>query len=99
GAQLIVMNGLGLDDWIEKTVTNAAAPGTPLIRLGVDLPGVTLLPGEEPGTQNPHLFMDVKYAEVYVDRIGAALKRVDPADTSAFDSQAASYKTRLEALD
>ncbi|MDP9484091.1 MAG: metal ABC transporter substrate-binding protein [Chloroflexota bacterium] len=99
GAQLIVMNGLGLDDWLEKTVTNAAAPGTPLIKLGVDLPGVTLLPGEEPGTQNPHLFMDVMYAEAYVDRIAAALKQVDPADAAAFDSRATAYRTRLDALD
>ncbi len=98
-AELIVMNGLGLDDWLEKTVTNAAAPGTPLVKLAVDLPGVVLLPGEEPGTQNPHLFMDVTYAKVYVDRIAAALKQVDPADAAAFDTQAATYKTRLDALD
>jgi ABC-type Zn uptake system ZnuABC Zn-binding protein ZnuA len=99
GAQLIVMNGLGLDDWLEKTVTNAAAPGTPLVKLAVDLPGVVLLPGEEPGTQNPHLFMDVTYAKVYVDRIAAAIKQVDPTDAAPFDAQATAYKTRLDALD
>jgi zinc/manganese transport system substrate-binding protein len=99
GAQVIVMNGLGLDDWLQKTVTNAAAPGTPLVKLGVDLPGVVLLPGEEPGTQNPHLFMDVTYAKVYVDRIAAALKQVDPTDAAGFDSRAAAYETRLDALD
>ena len=99
GAQVIVMNGLGLDDWLEKTVTNAAAPGTPLVKLGVDLPGVVLLPGEEPGTQNPHLFMDVTYAKVYVDRIAAALKQVEPTDAAGFDSRAAAYETRLDALD
>jgi ABC-type Zn uptake system ZnuABC Zn-binding protein ZnuA len=98
-ARLLVMNGLGLDDWLEKTVTNAAAKGTPLIKLGVDLPGVALLPGEDPGTQNPHLFMDVKYAEVYVDRITAALTQADPTGAAGFDSRAAAYRTRLEALD
>ena len=81
------MNGLGLDDWLEKTITNAAATGTPVIKLGVDLPGVTLLPGEDPGTQNPHLWMDVKYGELYVDRIAAALKQADPADAAGFDSR------------
>jgi ABC-type Zn uptake system ZnuABC Zn-binding protein ZnuA len=98
-AKLLVMNGLGLDDWLERTITNAAASGTPLVKLGVDLPGVTLLPGEEPGTQNPHLWMDVKYAELYVDRIQAALATADPAHASSFASQAAAYKTRLDALD
>jgi ABC-type Zn uptake system ZnuABC Zn-binding protein ZnuA len=98
-AKLLVMNGLGLDDWLEKTITNAATAGTPVVKLGVDLPGVTLLPGEDPGTQNPHLWMDVKYGETYVDRIVAALKQADPADAAAFDGRAAAYKTRLEALD
>lgn len=98
-AKLLVMNGLGLDDWLEDTITNAAAEGTPLIKLGVDLPGVELLPGEEPDTQNPHLWMDVAYAELYVDRITAALKAADPANAEAYDSQAASYRARLEQLD
>jgi ABC-type Zn uptake system ZnuABC Zn-binding protein ZnuA len=99
GAGLLIMNGLGLDDWLEKTITNAAADGTPLLKLGVDLPGVELLPGEDPGTQNPHLWMNVKYGELYVDRIAAALKSVDGGHASAYDSQAAAYKARLETLD
>jgi len=98
-ARLIVTNGLGLDDWVEKTVTNAAATGTPLVKLGEGLPGVQLLPGEDPGTQNPHLWMDVKYAELYVDRIASGLAQVDPADANTYQSQASAYKTRLEALD
>jgi len=98
GAQLLVMNGLGLDDWLEKTIANAAA-GAPLVKLGVNLPGVTLLPGEDPGTQNPHLFMDVKYAEQYAERIASALEKADPARAAAFQSRAAAYEQRLESLD
>ena len=74
-AKLLVMNGLGLDDWLEKTITTASAAGTPLVKLGEGLTDVELLPGEDPGTQNPHLFMDVKYGERYVDEIAAALER------------------------
>jgi ABC-type Zn uptake system ZnuABC Zn-binding protein ZnuA len=99
GARLLVMNGLGLDDWLEKTITNASASGTTLLKLGVDLPGVDLLPGEDPGTQNPHLWMDVKYAELYVDRIATALKAADAAHAAQYDAQAAAYKGRLETLD
>jgi ABC-type Zn uptake system ZnuABC Zn-binding protein ZnuA len=99
GARLLVMNGLGLDDWLEDTITNAAATGTPLVKLGVDLPEVELLPGEEPGTQNPHLWMNVAYAELYVDRIAAALKSADPAHAAEYDAHAAAYKLRLDALD
>jgi len=99
GARLLVMNGLGLDDWLERTITNAAASGTPLLRLGVDLPGVELLPGEDAATQNPHLWLDVSYAERYVDRIAAALKAVDPAHAADYERQAAAYDARLQALD
>jgi ABC-type Zn uptake system ZnuABC Zn-binding protein ZnuA len=98
-ARLIVMNGLGLDDWVQKVATNAAAIGTPLLKLAEGLPGVALLPGEDPGTQNPHLWMDVKYAELYVDRIAASLTQIDPANASPYKSQAAAYKARLEMLD
>ncbi len=98
-AQLLVMNGLGLDDWLEKTITNAAVAGTPVVKLGVDLPGVALLPGEDPGTQNPHLWMDVTYGQAYVDRIAAALEAADPSDAAGFESRTASYKARLVALD
>jgi ABC-type Zn uptake system ZnuABC Zn-binding protein ZnuA len=98
-AKLLVMNGLGLDDWLEKTITNASATGTPLVKLGVELPGVELLPGDAPGTQNPHVWMNVKYAELYVDRIAEALKRVDPPNATSYDTQAGAFKGRLELLD
>jgi zinc/manganese transport system substrate-binding protein len=99
GARLLVMNGLGLDDWLEKTVTNASAEGTPLVKLGEGISGIDLLPGEDPGTQNPHLWMDVTYAQTYVDRIADALKAADPADAAAYDAGASAYRTRLVALD
>ena len=98
-AKLLVMNGLGLDDWLAKTISNASSSGRPLVKLAVNLPGVTLLSGEGQGTQNPHLFMDPKYVELYVDRIADALKQVAPAQASRIDAQAAAYKSRLAALD
>ncbi|HLY35730.1 MAG TPA: metal ABC transporter substrate-binding protein [Candidatus Limnocylindria bacterium] len=98
-ASLLVMNGLGLDDWLEKTLGNVSKQGTPLVKLAVGLPGVTPLPGDDPATQNPHLFMDPKYAELYVDRIAAALRQVDPSHAATYDARAAAYRAKLEALD
>ena len=98
-ARVIVMNGLGLDDWLRDTITSAAAAGTPLVELGVDLPGVDLLPGEEPGTQNPHLWMAVPNAILYVGRIEEALAAADPAHADAYQRQAAAYCDRLTRLD
>jgi manganese/iron transport system substrate-binding protein len=98
GAKILFMNGLGLDDWLEKTMSDVSAGGT-LVKLGVDLPGVQLLPGETAGTQNPHLFMDVRYAELYVDRIASALSSADPANASTYAANAAAYDQQLGALD
>ncbi len=99
GARLIVMNGLGLDDWLRETIANAAAAGTPLVELAPDLPGVALLPGEDEGTQNPHVWMAVPYAILYVDRIETALATADPAHATAYGDRADAYRSRLEALD
>jgi ABC-type Zn uptake system ZnuABC Zn-binding protein ZnuA len=98
-ARLLIMNGLGLDDWLAKTIRNAADEGVPLIRLAEDLPGAEPLPGEEAGTRNPHLFLDVAYARGYVDRIAAALKQVDPQHADRYDARASAYLAELDALD
>ena len=93
------MNGLGLDDWLRDTITNASAAGTPLVELGKNLPDVELLPGDEPGTQNPHLWMAVPYAIDYVEKIEKALESADPANATTYRDHATAYRTRMEALD
>lgn len=98
-ADLIVMNGLGLDDWLEGTVASAAPEGTPILKLGDAVAAADLLPGEEPGEENPHLWMDVEYARRYVERIGRALREVDPANERAYLQATEDYDTRLGELD
>ena len=99
GARMLVMNGLGLDDWLRDTIVNASAAGTPLVELGPGLQGVELLPGEEPGTQNPHLWMSVPYAKGYVGEIEEAMVRADPTNAGVYHEAANAYRTRLDALD
>ena len=99
GARLLVMNGLGLDDWLRATIVNAAVAGAPLVELGPSLSGVELLPGEDPGTQNPHLWMSVPYAEGYVAEIERALAAADPVNAGAYQGAADAYRARLDALD
>ena len=96
-ADLVVMNGLGLDDWLDKLLANAPS-GTPVIRLAPDLPGASLISGEG-GVPNPHLWLDVSYAEAYVTRIADALAQVDPAHGASYRARSAAYQERLAALD
>ncbi len=97
GARLLVMNGLGFDDWLEKTITNAAAGGTPLVRLGEDQPDLIVPAGGS--ESNPHLWLDVAYAKRYVERIRDGLVGVDAAHRAAYEANAAAYEALLDALD
>ena len=96
-ARLIVMNGLGLDDWMTRLISDAGATA-PVVRLAEDLPGATCVLGEN-GTPNPHLWLDVANAERYVSRIAERLAQVDPAYAADYAAAAAAYTRRLETLD
>ena len=100
-AQLVVINGLGLDDWLAALVTDAGS-SAPIVGLGEDLPGVDYLAGDDPDGDeavNPHLWLDVANARAYVARIAAALAAADPADAAAYEAGAAAYDARLATLD
>jgi ABC-type Zn uptake system ZnuABC Zn-binding protein ZnuA len=94
-AKVVVMNGLGLDDWLDKLISNVA-PRAVVVKLGEHLDGVTYIAGEDPnGPPNPHLWMNPVYGEYYAERIRDALSQADPADAAAFTLQTNGY---LEAL-
>jgi len=97
-ADLFVMNGLGLDDWLEKTI-RAASNGAPIVKLAVDLEGVVLLPGETPAAQNPHLWLDVAYATLYATRITENLQEMDTIHAAEIAATSAAYIQKLADLD
>jgi ABC-type Zn uptake system ZnuABC Zn-binding protein ZnuA len=97
-AELVVTNGLGLDDWLARLATDAGT-SAPIVRLAEGLPDTTYIEGDTAGTENPHLWLDVGNAERYVDRIAEALGRVSPADAGTFTVNAAAYRMRLASLD
>jgi ABC-type Zn uptake system ZnuABC Zn-binding protein ZnuA len=48
---------------------------------------------------NPHLWMNVQYAQIYVDRIRLKLIEIDPAGQQTYDANADAYDERLDELD
>ena len=111
GARLLVMNGLGLDDWLLAFAQQAGAADVPVIELAEDIDEVEYLEGgaheEEPVPGgpadehrfNPHLWMNPAYAMIYVDRIRLKLIEIDPQGQQSYDSNAEAYEVRLEGLD
>jgi manganese/iron transport system substrate-binding protein len=100
GADLVVMNGLGVDDWLKPLLAEAKQSASALVELGPDEPGVTYLAGSGgTGSVNPHLWLNVAYAELYVKRIVAALQSAAPAKQAALQASGDAYLARLAALD
>ena len=105
GADLVVMNGLGVDDWLKPLLAEAKRPLGSLVELGPNEPGVTYLAGVggtaagAGGSVNPHLWLNVAYAELYVKRIVTALQAAAPAKQAAFQASGDAYLARLASLD
>ncbi len=94
-ADLILWNGLNLELWFEQFLGN----------LG-DIPSVILTDGIEPmsisegayeGKANPHAWMGLDNALVYVSNIEAALVAADPENADVYQTNAADYRAEIEA--
>ena len=97
-ADLIIMNGLGLDHWLDKVIADSGN-AAPVVRVAENLDGVHYLSGDGEGEAvNPHLWLNVKYAIKYVDRIRDALVARDPARADAIRASSAAYGEKLETL-
>jgi ABC-type Zn uptake system ZnuABC Zn-binding protein ZnuA len=102
GADLVVMNGLGLDDWVIDLVGQAGSEA-PIVRLGEDLPGASYLEDEDGHSGetavNPHLWLNVRYAAGYVERVVAELSEVDPDGADGYRERGDAYLATLDELD
>ena len=100
-AQLLVLNGLGLDDWLLGLARDSGHANLPAIALAEGLEEVEYLEGDGGlgEAANPHLWMNVGYARLYVDRIRLKLTELDPAGQAIYDANADAYDDQLADLD
>ncbi len=94
-ARLIVSNGVGLDNFLDKLLASGSGGSTPQVVLGEGIPTLT-----ENGEENPHFWLDPSLVkEYYVPRIAAKLAEIDPAGKATFDANVAAYSKVLDTLD
>lgn len=93
-AQVVFINGLGLEAGLESTVRAAASKGQPVIAVS---DGAELL--IEGGATNPHVWFNPDNVKVWVRNIETALTGLDPANAEAYQANAARYTGQLDEMD
>ncbi len=98
-ADVILKNGIGLDDWIDDTLgASEAEPVT--VTAGIETIEGGLADHEEEAedehTQDPHVWQDPANAQIMVDNIAATLSDADPENADAYEANAEAYNTTLE---
>lgn len=92
-ADLVVINGLHLEGWIDRLIQASGFKG----RVVVASQGIT--PRLLDGHPDPHAWQSLRWAATYVRNIQAALKTARPAQATQLDRQAEAYLKQLQALD
>jgi ABC-type Zn uptake system ZnuABC Zn-binding protein ZnuA len=94
-AQLIVSNGVGLDNFLDRLLESGSGGKTPRVVLGEGIPAIVI-----DGAPNPHFWLDPTLVKSgYLPRIVAALSALAPADAASFQTNAAAYGAELDTLD
>lgn len=92
-ADLVLWNGLNLELWFEQFLANLG--DVPAVTVS---DGVTPLPiraGSYQGKPNPHAWMSLSAAMIYIDNIAAAFAKADPANAENYAKNANDYKAQL----
>jgi ABC-type Zn uptake system ZnuABC Zn-binding protein ZnuA len=93
-AELVVSNGVGLDNFLDRLIASAGeAP--PRLVLGNGIPTLTV-----DGEENPHFWLDPTLVkQYYLPAIVAELTSLDPAGEATYAANAAAYGAQLDTLD
>nr|WP_229861734.1 metal ABC transporter substrate-binding protein [Pseudodonghicola xiamenensis] len=95
-ADLILWNGMNLELWFEQFLRNLG--NIPSVTLTEGIDPIPIAAGAYQGLPNPHAWMGLENAMVYVDNIATALSARDPGNTATYMQNAAAYKDRLRAI-
>lgn len=94
-ADLILWNGLNLELWFEQFLTNLGDIPSATLTDGID--PIAIAEGSYEGKANPHAWMGLDNAIVYIDNIAAAFGEHDPDNAATYAANAAAYKDELRA--
>lgn len=98
-ADLIVTNGLGLEEGLQRHVDAAVAAGVPQFAAGDHIEAIHYSAEEADGAPDPHLWTDPRRMIDVIDALKPVLLAIDGIDTDRTTALIAGYRTEIEQLD
>ncbi len=96
-ADLILWNGLNLERWFERFFRNLRKVPSAVLTEGITPIGIE--EGPYVGKPNPHAWMSLQNAAIYVENIRKALVKIDPANAATYTANAAAYTAKFQAIE
>ncbi|MBS9715597.1 metal ABC transporter substrate-binding protein [Pseudohalocynthiibacter aestuariivivens] len=94
-ADLILWNGMNLELWFEQFFGNLSDVPSVVLTEGIE--PVSISEGAYDGKPNPHAWMSLDNAIIYVDNIRDAFVTYDPDNAEIYKANAEAYKQELVA--
>ncbi len=94
-ADLILWNGMNLELWFEQFLSNLE--GVPSVTLTEGIDPIPIAAGSYEGKPNPHAWMGLDNALIYIDNIVEAFVEHDPENAATYVKNADAYKDQLRA--
>ena len=98
-ADLVVSNGLGLEEGLQQHLDAAAAEGVPGFVAGDAIEVLDYAAGDASGAPDPHFWTDPARMVDVVEGLEDALVEVDGVDPAAVRRQAAAYVDQVQDVD
>lgn len=93
-ADLILWNGLNLEQWFEKFFKNLRGVPSVVVSDGISPMGIAK--GPYSGKPNPHAWMSPKDTLIYVENIRKAFVKHDPKNAARYTANAKKYSSQIE---
>ncbi len=95
-ADLILWNGLNLERWFERFLSDVKDVPSVIVSDGVE--PVSIYEGPYSGKPNPHAWMSTENARIYVENIRDAFALHDPDNAAIYAANADSYIQEIEGI-
>ncbi len=95
-ADIILYNGLNLELWMDKFLSNAKKPS---YNLSDGVTPIFISDGGYKGKPNPHAWMSIKNVQIYIKNIVEIFSRHDPKNADIYAKNADEYIKILNDLD